>query len=237
MGFSLALSAVQTGKANQAASITSPEFPDFHSSDGSRKPYFIVRHMSDIQGRLAFIQEAERLKCVLRSAHTSTGRQESTAEHSWRLCLLAMSFQDLLQPIDFERVLKLCVIHDLGEAIGGDVPAVIQTADSSKRERERADLLTLTRSLSTEHQTELLALWEEYEFGASREARLVKALDKIETLIQHNQGRNPGDFDYSFNLSYGAQYANEHPVIAQLRALVDADTRSRLREAGAAGAP
>lgn len=63
----------------------------------------------------------ESFKNVMRSAHTSSGRRESTAEHSWRLCLLAMTLEDILGPLDFERMLKLCVIHDLGEAINGDV--------------------------------------------------------------------------------------------------------------------
>ena len=187
--------------------------------------------MDDLKGRLAFIQEAERLKSVLRSAHTSTGRQESTAEHTWRLCLLAMTFQDLLGPLDFERVLKLCVVHDLGEAISGDIPAVRQAElGSAKSDQERRDLVALSKTLPAQLQDELLALWEEYEFARTREARVVKALDKIETIIQHNQGANPAGFDYSFNLEYGRKYANEHPVITELRALVDEDTR---RNAGA----
>ena len=188
--------------------------------------------MQDINGRLIFIQEAERLKNVLRSAHTSTGRHESTAEHTWRLCLLAMTFQDLLGPLDFERVLKLCVIHDLGEAIQGDIPAVVQQATPDKSQRERRDLMALTKSLPPTLQTEMLALWEDYEYASSREARIVKALDKIETIIQHNQGLNPADFDYAFNLAYGKKHANVHPVIAELRALVDADTTLRATVAG-----
>ena len=187
--------------------------------------------MSDTHGRLVFIQEAERLKSVLRSAHTSTGRQESTAEHTWRLCLLALAFQDLLQPLDYERVLKLCVIHDLGEALGGDIPAVDQSAGSDKSERERADLLQLAKTLPLGLRTELIELWEDYESASSREARVVKALDKIETIIQHNQGANPDGFDYSFNLTYGIKYTNEFPVIAELRAIVDAERRANVDRA------
>lgn len=181
--------------------------------------------MFDLSGRLAFIQEAEKLKSVLRSAHTSTGRQESTAEHTWRLCLLAMTLQDALGPLDFERVLKLCVIHDLGEALNGDVPAVSQQASAPKSGQERQDLLTLMATLPAPLQDEFLSLWEDYEYARTPEARVVKALDKIETIIQHNQGRNPADFDYAFNLQYGTQYTTDaHPVIAALRALVDKGT-------------
>jgi putative hydrolases of HD superfamily len=181
--------------------------------------------MTDLAGRVKFIQEAERLKSVLRSAHTSTGRQESTAEHTWRLCLLAITLQDLLGPLDFEKVLKLCVVHDLGEAINGDVPAILQDANAPKSDQERRDLLQLTQTLPDALRAELLALWEEYEYAATHEARVVKALDKIETIIQHNQGANPPGFDYAFNLGYGRKFVNVHPVVTQLRAIVDEDTQ------------
>lgn len=186
---------------------------------------------SDLVGRIKFIQEAERLKSVLRSGFTSSGRAESTAEHSWRLCLLAMTFADSLGSIDVAKVLKLCVIHDLGEAISGDVAAVDQHLDPGKTERERRDLQTLTRTLPVALQAEILALWEEYEAAQTTEAKVVKGLDKLETIIQHNQGANPPDFDYGFNLSYGQKYTAAIPVLAQIRALVDKDTL-RLAQAG-----
>ncbi len=185
--------------------------------------------MIELNGRLAFIQEAEKLKNTLRSGHTSTGRPESTAEHSWRLCLLVMTLQDLLGPLDFERVLKLCVIHDLGEALHGDVPAIQQQASAPKAEQERQDFVQLLTPLPVTLQDEFLALWEEYEEAQTREARMVKALDKIETIIQHNQGKNPDDFDYAFNLHYGLKWADAHPVITQIRALVDAETGVNVR--------
>jgi putative hydrolase of HD superfamily len=75
-----------------------------------------------IKGRLEFLRQAEKLKDVLRSAHTSCGRTESTAEHSWRLCLMAIVFEDQLPRLDVLKMLKMCVIHDLGEAINGDFP-------------------------------------------------------------------------------------------------------------------
>ncbi|WAW11342.1 HD domain-containing protein [Oxalobacter vibrioformis] len=178
----------------------------------------------DIPKRLAFIREAEQLKNVLRSAHTSSGRQESTAEHSWRLCLLALALEDRLAHLDFAKVLQLCIVHDLGEAISGDIPAIAQTADSNKSEQEKQDLLTLLSPLPAFLQKALFSLWEEYEEASSPEARAVKALDKIETLIQHNQGTNPPDFDYRFNLTHGSQYTSNDPLFAEIRALIDADT-------------
>jgi putative hydrolase of HD superfamily len=186
----------------------------------------------DLQSRLEFIQAAERLKFVLRSAHASNGRQESTAEHSWRLCLLAITMQDLLEPLNFERVLKLCVVHDLAEAISGDIPATEQTAGHHKSAQERADLQTLTAPLPTSLRQQVLDLWEEYEGATTAEARVVKALDKLETLIQHNQGANPPGFNYRFNLDYGSRHTQAHAVLARLRSIVDERTRELAQQAG-----
>ncbi|WP_134619314.1 HD domain-containing protein, partial [Pseudomonas aeruginosa] len=128
-----------------------------------------------LSNRLEFLREAERLKDVLRSAHTSSGRPESTAEHSWRLCLMALAFEDQLAGLDLGKVLRMCVVHDLGEAIHGDIPAVEQAAHPDKGEQERADLLQLTRHLDAPLRDRLLALWDEYERGESAEALAVKA--------------------------------------------------------------
>jgi putative hydrolase of HD superfamily len=188
----------------------------------------------DLHGTLTFLREAERLKSVLRSAYTSTGQQESTAEHSWRLCLMAMVFEGEFTGLDFGRILKLCVLHDLGEALHGDIPAVQQDQSPNKSALERADLQTLMQPLPLALSDGFLALWDEYENASSPEARIVKGLDKLETILQHNQGENPPGFDYAFNLDYGQKYMGAHPLLAQIRALLDADTRARHASATAA---
>jgi putative hydrolase of HD superfamily len=180
---------------------------------------------ADLHGCLEFLRGAERLKSTLRSGHTSSGRPESTAEHTWRLCLMAMVFRTEFTALDFTKVLKLCVIHDLGEAISGDIPAVMQHSTPDKSANERADLLTLMQPLPTALQAEFLALWEDYEYATSPEARIVKGLDKLETVLQHNQGKNPPDFDYAFNLGYGQKYMDSHPLLRQVRDVLDADTQ------------
>lgn len=175
-------------------------------------------------GSLAFLREAERLKNVLRSARTSIGRQESTAEHTWRLCLLAMVFEHELPGLDFCKLLKICVLHDLGEAIHGDIPAIHQVDMPDKAARERADLLTLLEPLPQPVHDEFVALWDEYDQAASPEARIAKGLDKLETILQHNQGANAPDFDYAFNLQYGQRHTGTHPLLQAIRDLLDADT-------------
>lgn len=185
---------------------------------------------NEIEGVLEFLRAAERLKTVTRSGWTSTGQSESVAEHTWRLCLMAMLLYGGTPAIDLARLLKMCLIHDLGEAIGGDVPAPMQQAIGSKASQERADLVELTAPLPPALQREILELWDEYEAAASPEAKLAKGLDKLETILQHNQGQNPADFDYAFNLGYGQQYTAADPLMAALRARLDEETSRRAKD-------
>jgi putative hydrolase of HD superfamily len=190
---------------------------------------------SELAGVLEFLRGAERLKNVTRSAWTSSGRPESVAEHTWRLCLMAIALHSALPGVDLGRLLRICVIHDLGEAIGGDVPAPEQAraraeGRAAKADQERRDLLELLAPLPPAVRDEITSPWDEYEAAATPEAKLAKALDKLETILQHNQGRNPPGFDYRFNLEYGRRFTENHPVIIAMREVLDRDTERRARE-------
>jgi putative hydrolase of HD superfamily len=186
---------------------------------------------AELAGILDFLRAAEGLKTATRSGWTSAGEPESVAEHTWRLCLMAMVLHPAFPEVDFARLVKICIIHDLGEVIGGDVPAPEQARrGGSKAADERRDLLQLLAPLPESLKDEIAGLWDEYEAARSPEARLAKALDKLETILQHTQGQNPPDFDYRFNLGYGRQYTADHPLIVAIRALLDDETERRARE-------
>ncbi len=191
----------------------------------------------ELEGLLAFLRAAEALKNQPRTSWTSAGRRESVAEHTWRLCLMALVFKDRFPAVDFAKLIKICIVHDLGEAVRGDVPAPEQARRGGKAEQERRDLLHLLRPLPPAIGDEIAALWDEYEAAASPEARLAKGLDKLETILQHNQGANPADFDYRFNLGYGRQYTTGDPVLEAVRALLDAETEARADAARAEAPP
>jgi putative hydrolase of HD superfamily len=179
---------------------------------------------------LTFLRSAESLKSTLRSGHTATGRPESVAEHTWRLCLLVLVLAPEFPEVDAYRLMKICLIHDLGEALQGDIPAPLQDPNVGKSASERADLLTLLSPLPEAQRSEILELWEEYEQTATPEAQLANAFDKLETLLQHNQGKNPPDFDYAFNLDYGQRHTELNTQTRQLRAWIDEETRRRETE-------
>jgi putative hydrolases of HD superfamily len=181
----------------------------------------------DLDGILAFLRTAERLKSVTRSGWTTEGERESVAAHTWRLCLMAITLADRFPGIDLARLLKICIIHDLGEALHGDIPAPEQAVNGAKTAAEREDLQEVLAPLPLRLRQEFAGLWDEYEAARSPEAQLAKGLDKLETILQHTQGQNPADFDYRFNLTYGRQYTAGHPVLVALRELLDRATEER----------
>ena len=180
----------------------------------------------EISGILEFLRSAERLKDTIRSAHTSEGRVESVAEHTWRLCLMAMLLADSYPELDMLKLLKLCIIHDLGEAVSGDIPAIHQVPGVDKSIEERQDFLSLVAPLPEKQKLELIGLWDEYDQAQTAEAKLAKALDKLETVLQHTQGKNPADFDYGFNIPYGKKWTDFDPLTRQIRAIIDEETKN-----------
>ncbi len=205
--------------------------------DRRRKVDFSTMQPSDLAGVLDFLRASETLKATHRSAFTSDGQPESVAEHTWRLCLMALVMSPEFPEADFAKLVKICLVHDLGEAVGGDVPAPEQARRraaglaTGKGEDERRDLMTLLEPLPAPLKAEIAALWDEYETGRSPEAKLAKALDKLETIMQHTQGKNPPAFDYRFNLAYGRDHTADQPLIAAVRAILDAETERLAGEA------
>jgi putative hydrolase of HD superfamily len=182
---------------------------------------------TELKGILDFLRAAEQLKDTTRTSWTSRGTQENVAAHTWRLCLMAMLFAREFPEIDVAKLLKICIVHDLGEAVSGDISAKLQEGRPPKAEQERADLLQLAAPLPTAIREEIVGLWEEYEAATSQEAKLAKALDKLETIMQHNQGDNPEDFDYRFNLGYGRQHTVGSALVERVREMLDRETEER----------
>ena len=184
----------------------------------------------ELHGVLAFLRAAESLKHTTRTSWTSTGQHETVAAHTWRVCLMALVLAPYFPDVDVGRLLRICLVHDLGEAISGDISAVLQAGMPSKAEQERADLEQLTTPLPLTTREEIVALWDEYEQASTPEARLAKGIDKLETILQHNQGMMPPDFDFRFNLQYGARYTADEPLLRAIRSVLDEETEARARE-------
>jgi len=182
---------------------------------------------------LDFLAQAGRLKTTLRSAETAPGRFESVAEHSWSVALLTLlAAPDLPPGIDRLRLVELALVHDLGEAISGDVPAPLQTPGDDRTARERRDLATLTADLPADLQTRIRDLWEEYAAAETPEARYLKGLDKIETVTHQATTPQAGTFDHGFNLTYARARTDAAPELQALRDAADALTRAEIARRG-----
>lgn len=136
---------------------------------------------------LEFLRLAERLKFELRHSWLSNGRQESVAEHTWQMALMAMLIQPRLsKPVDLGKTLQLILVHDLVEAISGDVPYFDEEGRREKPLKERAAIREIRDMLPADIGGTIFDLWYEFEHATSPEAKFAQALDKLEVQIQHN---------------------------------------------------
>ena len=133
---------------------------------------------------LNILTVAERLKDVTRHCYTSGGRHESVAEHSWMTALMAFLMKEELPEVDMDKVMRMCLIHDLGEAFTGDIPSFNKTAADEAREEKM--LHEWVCSLPKEKAEEMAELYGEMDAQQTMEAKVYKAIDNLEAVIQHN---------------------------------------------------
>ena len=166
---------------------------------------------------IEFLGVLEKLKCNTRHNWTTNGRQESVAEHSWRLAVLAMLMEEDFPELNMNKVIRMCLIHDWGEAVTGDIPAFIKTEADEEKEADAIE--TLLKNLPETISSGFLTMFKEMSDLTSDEAILVKALDKTETLIQHNEAGSGTwlPLEYDLNLTYGNEVCGHFEKTQQLR--------------------
>lgn len=177
---------------------------------------------------LQILSAAEKLKCNTRHCSTSSGRQESVAEHSWRVSLMAMLTASAFPEADMDKVIRMCLIHDLGEAFTGDIPSFDKTEADSKT--EEMVLRRWVQTFPSPEREEWLALYEEMEAQQTQEARIYKALDKLEAVVQHNESDISTwlPLEYDLQLEYGRENVQFSPYLQQLKAEIDGVTREKI---------
>ena len=178
---------------------------------------------------LEMLHVAERLKDTPRHCTTAKGRVESVAEHSWRLALMAFWLKDQFEGLDMDKVIQMCLIHDLGECFTGDIPAFKKT--DSDRETEDALLDRWVQGLPPEVSARMAALYAEMDAQSTAEARLYKALDKLEAVIQHNESplETWSENEYELNKTYGFDVVSFSPWLSALRGDMLQDTLEKIK--------
>lgn len=185
----------------------------------------------EVHELLNVLHIAERLKDELRHCETSKGRRESVAEHSWRLALMAFFMKDEFPTLNMDKVIKMCLIHDLGECFTGDIPSFLKSGGDE--ERERSALETWVASLPAPYSVELKTLYAEMDALETDEARLYKALDKLEAVIQHNESDIATWLprEYELNLTYADENVAFSDYLKRLREEVRRETRDKIAAA------
>ena len=179
---------------------------------------------------LELVHLAEKLKDATRHCYTSGGRHESVAEHSWRMTLMAYWVSDEFPEADLLKILKMCLIHDLGEIFTGDIPVSVKTA--ADETREEALLMEWVASLPSPYREEMRALYDEMIARETLEARIYKAMDALEAVIQHNESdlATWGAHEFELNRHYAEDRVAFSPYLTELRRVIREETEERIRE-------
>ena len=180
---------------------------------------------------IGFLRVMARLKDAPRHCWTPGGRRESVAEHSWRVSLMAMLMKDEFPGVDIDKVVRMCLVHDIGEAITGDIPTFLKT--DADRAVEGKEVDALIGGLPEPWPEDLGALFAEMDALQTPEAKLYKALDRMEAIQSHNESGADSwlPLEYELNLTYGEREAAFSPYLSALRAEMRRETEAIIDDA------
>lgn len=177
---------------------------------------------------LEVIHLAEKLKDTTRHCYTSGGRHESVAEHSWRITLMAYLISDEFPEADMNKVIRMCLIHDLGEMFTGDIPVFMKTKEDEEKEDKL--LYEWTDSLPEPFRTEMTGLYQEMNERKTLESRIYKAMDSLEAVIQHNESdiSTWEPHEYDLNLTYAFDRVEFSDYLKELRKAIYSETVEKI---------
>lgn len=145
--------------------------------------------MGNIEKVLNFIVEIEKLKGVLRKTQpVGLDRYENSAEHSWHVCISALMLKDYADDeINIDRVIKMLLLHDLGEIDAGDT--IVYAAETAENKaNEASGINRLLNILPAEQAKDYIELWHEFELGVTADSVYAKAIDRVPPLLHNIHG-------------------------------------------------
>ncbi|MBQ6373399.1 MAG: HD domain-containing protein [Clostridia bacterium] len=173
---------------------------------------------------------AERLKDTTRHCWTSGGRREDVAGHSWRTALMAYFISDEFPDADMDKVIRMCLVHDLGECFTGDIP--VFKKQESDEAREEALLMEWIDSLPSPFCAQLRALYQEMTERKTLEAKIYKAMDSLEAVIQHNESdlSTWEPHEYQLNRDYAWERVAFSGFLTDLRKAIYRETETKIEQ-------
>lgn len=143
---------------------------------------------SRLHKQLEFLAEVDKMKTIMRRTLLADGsRQESDAEHSWHIALMAMVLYEHANcpEVNLLRVIKMTLVHDLVEVYAGDTFAYDAEGYESKAQREQIAAEQLFGMLPEDQEQEIRELWEEFDAMETPDALYAAALDRVQPLINN----------------------------------------------------
>ena len=140
-----------------------------------------------LTSQLQFIIEIDKMKTIIRRTLLMDGsRRENDAEHSWHIAILAMVLKEYAnKPVNIDKVVKMCLVHDLVEVYAGDTYAYDDKGNATKLDRETAAADKLFSILPDGQGDEIRALWEEFDAHETDEAKFALGMDRLQPIL-HN---------------------------------------------------
>lgn len=187
------------------------------------------------QALLDFLNLTEKLKNKTRHSWTSEGRRESVAEHVYGTLMIAWLLREEFPDVNMERVMELCLFHDLGEAITGDIPTFEKKKDDEETEIKVQK--EIAARLPELQRKQLQDLFDELNEKKTKESQLFQAIDKMEAVIQHNQAdiKTWLPLEYELQLTYGKKQVEQIPYMKSLKEHIDKITEEKIRKEGKNG--
>ncbi|GAO47379.1 metal dependent phosphohydrolase [Saitoella complicata NRRL Y-17804] len=160
---------------------------------------------------LAYFHLLTRLKTTPRTGwvNHNVPNPESIADHMYRMGMITMLCPDAT--INKDRCVKIALVHDVAEAIVGDITPLDGVSKEDKHRLELEAMHKITKELlppsMSVQSDEIMSLWEEYENCSTKEARFVKDVDKFELLLQAVEYERAGKGDMDLEQFYGVYNA------------------------------
>lgn len=183
---------------------------------------------------MEFLHAAERLKKEFRRAYKSDGSRETVAEHTWRVSLMTMTLSGTIEGIDRDKCVRMAIVHDLPEVYAGDAYRLDPEQQSGRHETEKAALGKLMKLIGVATSAEITTLWLEFEEGTTMEARLVRLIDRLEVLVQHNESDVSKWSETERQIQYGLaeKHADKYGFLVEFAREVDKETKRKMMQAG-----
>ncbi|QOR34975.1 HD domain-containing protein [Clostridium sp. 'deep sea'] len=176
------------------------------------------------------VKDLEQMKNRMLNTYTSDGKQESLAEHSWRVAVMAYVLAQSEKDLNISRVLELSLVQDLGQLYCEEYTAKNQDKDTLKYKNELRNIHKIASYLPIASSKKVIDLWKEYNKAETKEAIFIKAIAQLETITQYIQAQNPPNYNPKYSSKEGLQFTDHFKTTKEFRAILNGELKYLKKE-------